>query len=141
MQSVKDVWLVNQNDELKSCVHPPQVAGIVFSGSKPFWDSPEKTTPTASGDGITVVVKEKHIYRQKATGFLAYASEKHSTISQSIRSLLSPGDDGFVLFGELKTVLSKKSMNPPYPGTRSFKWTEHSKKEIDNHENSRCCMF
>lgn len=94
-----------------------------------------------AGDGITVVVKEKHTYRQKARGFLAYASEKHSTISQSIRSLLSPGDDGFVLFGELKTVLSKKSMNPPYPGTRSFKWTEHSKKEIDNHENSRCCMF
>ena len=46
-------------------------------------------------------------------------------ISQSTVSLVSPGDDGFVLFGELKTVLSKKSMNPPYPGTEFSMWAEH----------------
>lgn len=141
MQSVKDVWLVNQNDELKSCVHPCRWQVWSFQAQNRFRIRLKRPHQSPTVDGITVVVKEKHIYRQKARGFLAYANEKHSTISQSIRSLLSPGDDGFVLFGELKTVLSKKSMNPPYPGRRSFKWTEHSKKEIDNHENSRRCMF
>ena len=76
MQSVKDVWLVNQKDELKSCVHHPLVAGMVFSGSKPFWDSPEKTTPVTYGGGDNRCGK-KDMHMRKVIGFLAYINESN----------------------------------------------------------------
>jgi hypothetical protein len=47
---------------------------MVFSGSKPFFDSPEKTTPAASG-GWDNSCGRKDTHTRKAFGFLAYASE------------------------------------------------------------------
>ena len=64
MQSVKDVWLVNQNDELKSCVHPPAGGRHGLFRLKTFFDSPEKTIPTASGGWDTVVVKKYEALRK-----------------------------------------------------------------------------